>query len=280
MNDTPQQHPPSAPRPLVPLRGRHDLGQIVGFAYRVYARNFAVLFGLALLTVPVRVLQGVIEDRLDGVAQSLAGLLALPEALVGLIASGAIVFAVHEISGGTQPEFMRDLDAAFERIGPLILTTLLAGALAIVAIFAAPLLAVYWLFQSDATIDGKRNWWLAIVPGLLAIYLGVRWVFVPQTVMLEDKRNWAALDRSADLVRGNWWRTLGILFVIGLIQAGPIIIASASGVLSPLLSAAIISAAFALVLPFYAAAQTLLYYDLKSRKDADVISADRIPAAE
>ena len=111
MNDAPPPQPPPAPRPTVALRGRHDLSEIVGYAYRIYARNFAALFALALLTVPLRLLQGVIEDRVDGDAQSFTGLLQLPEALVGLIASGAIVFAVHEISAGTRPEFARSLDA-------------------------------------------------------------------------------------------------------------------------------------------------------------------------
>ena len=279
MNDAPPPQPPPAPRPTVALRGRHDLSEIVGYAYRIYARNFAALFALALLTVPLRLLQGVIEDRVPNDLKGISGLLALPEALVGVIASGAIVFAVHEISAGTRPEFARSLDATFERIGPLIKTTLLAAVLAIFALFAAPLLAIYWLFRRDATIDGGRNWWLAIVPFALAVYLVVRWVFVPQAVMLEDKRNWAALDSSATYMRGAWWRTFGILLVVGLIQAGPIILASASSALTPLASAAIIGFAFALVLPFYATAQTLLYYDLKSRKDADV-STDRLAAAE
>ena len=185
------------PRPTVALRGRHDLSEIVGFAYRIYARNFAALFALALLTVPLRLLQGVIEDRVHGDDKALASLLLLPEAIVGLIVSAAVVFAVHDISGGTRPEFSRALDATFERIGALLKTTLLAGFLALFAAFVAPFLGIYWLFRRDATIDGQRNWWLAIVPGVLALYLGVRWVFVPQAVMLEDKRNWAEIGRAS-----------------------------------------------------------------------------------
>ena len=145
---------------------------------------------------------------------------------------------------------------------------------------AAPALAVYWLFNRDATIDGQRNWWLALVPGALAIYLVVRWVFIQQSVVIESGRNWSALDESAILTRGSWWRVLGTLLVVGLIELGPIAIAAAiAQALPPLGAAAITSIVFALVIPFPVTAQTLLYYDLKARKQADA-SADRLPAAE
>lgn len=279
MNDTPPTPSPRQ-RGAVVLRGRHDLGEIVGYAYRLYARHAPMLFAIALLTVPVRLLQGVIEDRISSdEAKAAISLLQVPEAFIGLIASAAIVFAVHDASGGMKPEFGRSLDAALAKIGALFTTTILGGLLAVAAAFAAPVLALYWLFNKNATIGGHRNWWLALVPGALAVYLVVRWVFVPQTVMIEDARNWAALDSSAATVRGSWWRSFGILLVIGIIQAGPIIMASASSLLPALAEAAITSLAFAIVLPFYSAAQTLLYYDLKSRKEPDV-SIDRLAAAE
>ena len=111
------------------------------------------------------------------------------------------------------------------------------------------------------------------------IYLIVRWAFIQQSVMIEARRNWAALDESAAIVRGSWWRTVGVLLVVALIQLGPLMMSSAATLLPPLASAAITSIVFALVIPFPVTAQTLLYYDLKARKQPDV-SADRLPAAE
>ena len=71
-----------------------------------------------------------------------------------------------------------------------------------------------------------------------------------------------------------------MLLVVGLIELGPIAIAAAiAQALPPLGAAAITSIVFALVIPFPVTAQTLLYYDLKARKQADA-SADRLPAAE
>ncbi len=263
------------------LRSQHDLGEIVGLSYRLYARNFVPLFLIAAITIPLQLLIGVIQQgsTSDG-AQAAAGLLNLPYAIVGLIASAALIFAVHEATGGTVPEFGRALDGAFERFGGLFKASILGGVLAVLAFIAAPILAIYWLFNRQATIDGQRNWWLALVPGVLAIYLVVRWVFVQQSVMIENGRNWSALDESAILTRGSWWRVLGTLLVVGLIELGPIAIAAAiAQALPPLGAAAITSIVFAVVIPFPVTAQTLLYYDLKARKQADT-STDRLPSAE
>src|SRR2546430_16884987 len=45
-----------------------------------------------------------------------------------------------------------------------------------------------------------------ILPG---IWLFVRWAFVPQAVVLDGRRGVAALQRSAELVTGSWWRGFG-----------------------------------------------------------------------
>jgi hypothetical protein len=101
------------------------------------------------------------------------------------------------------------------------------------------------------------------------LYLIVRWVFSLTSVMIDGTRNWLALDFSARAVRGMWWRTLGILIVVGLIQVGPILIGSVSTLAAPIVEGVVTSGVSALVLPFGIAAQTLLYYDLKARHADD-----------
>lgn len=251
------------------LRRTHDLGEIVGYAYRVYLACFSVMFALALVTVPLRMLIGVIQDRVgaDG-AQVVQVVTLIPEALINVVATAAVVHAWHEYSGGTRPQFGTSLDAAIERLGALLGTALLAGYRTLLSVLAVPFLAIYWLFRRDATIDGQRNWWFAVVPFALTVYLAVRWVFVAQTVMIDGKRGWPALDESARLVRGEWWRSLGILLVVALIQLGPVLVGTTASLLPALIGATIAALIFALVLPFYAGAQTLLYYDLKTKKEA------------
>lgn len=257
------------------LRGRHDLGEVVGYAYRLYAANFSPLFLIALITAPAQMLIAVanrqIED--DTVASTVSSLLQIPAALIALVAAAAIVHAVHEISGGTRPQPGPSIDEGLSRFWALFTTGLSSGLLTLAALFAFPFLTVYWLARRDAAIDGRREWWMVLVPGALAIYLALRWGFLAQAIVIEGVRGWDARDISATAVRDNWWRTLGILAVVGLIQLGPVTLATASALGPPLLEGLVTAIVGSLVLPFAVAAQTLLYYDLKTRKvTTDVIS--------
>jgi hypothetical protein len=265
-----------------PLRGTHDLGEIVGYSYRVYLRGFVALFALALLTAPIELLSGVIDQSTDSEdVDMLLNLLQIPQLFVSLIVAAAIVHAVHEITGGQRPAFGPSLDAAFERLGALLSTFLLVVGLAFASAIAAPFLAIYWLFKKDATIDGQRNWWLAILPGALLIYLAVRWSFSTPAIMISRKQNWAALDDSADAVRGYWWRTLGIILVVTLITLGPTLVATTvSSYMPPLPGSALFAGVQALVLPFGVTAQTLLYYDLKARSAPATMTVEAMDEAE
>src|SRR4051812_22358654 len=117
------------------LRGRHDLGEIIGHAYRLYARYFPPFFLIAAVTIPMQLLIGVIQQGSSGDgAQVAASLLNIPAALVGLIVSAALIFAVYDASGGTTPDFGRSLDASFERLGAVLTSSLLGGVLAVLAL--------------------------------------------------------------------------------------------------------------------------------------------------
>jgi hypothetical protein len=65
------------------------------------------------------------------------------------------------------------------------------------------------------------------------------------------------------------------LLTAALIAFGPLLIASSASLLPVLPATIIISTAVALVVPFILTAQTLLYYDLKARKQS-VNNADGI----
>lgn len=257
------------------LRAQRDLGEIIGHAYRIYASNFRALFLIALVTAPVQALQVVVSRRVDSDSAEVAVvyLFLVPALLAGLVASGALISAVHDVTAGTGPDVTRSLDTAFGRFLALLTTFLLQIGLTLASMFAAPALGIWWLLRRDATIDGRRDWRLALVPLALGLYLAGRWMFIQQVVMIEGKERWAALDASADAVRTHWWRTIGVLLVIVLMVLGPTALAATSAAAPPLVEAAVTSAAGALVLPFAIAAQTLLYYDLKARNAIDLSPA-------
>jgi hypothetical protein len=250
-----------------PLRGKYDLDEIIGYSYRVYLRDFAAYFSLALLTAPLQILMGVLSQTFESDAASATiGLMQIPQAFVSLVVAAALVHEIHRSTGGERPSVTAGLDAAFERFGKILTTGLLLVGLAFASVFAAPFLAVYWLFNRNATIDGRRNWWLAIVPLALVLYLSIRWAFNTQAVMMHGFRNWEALDDSAAAVRGTWWRTFGIMLVVALVILGPTMLAQLATFLPPLAASSIIAGVSALVVPFAIIAQTLLYYDLTTRQ--------------
>ncbi len=51
-----------------------------------------------------------------------------------------------------------------------------------------------------------------------AIYLGIRWGFYAQAVLIEETSATHALKRSRELVRGVWWRVFGIMLAIFLLS--------------------------------------------------------------
>jgi hypothetical protein len=107
-----------------------------------------------------------------------------------------------------------------------------------------------------------------VVPG---VWLFVRWAFVPQAVVLDGRRGTQALQRSAELVDGSWWRVLGISLFAGLAAAVPTALISipvdawAKSADSEAISLAGQVVASALFTPFQVLMVTLLYFDLLAR---------------
>ena len=50
-----------------------------------------------------------------------------------------------------------------------------------------------------------------------AVFLGIRWIFYSLTAIFEEKPAVSALKRSGELVKGGWWRVLGIMLGIFLL---------------------------------------------------------------
>jgi hypothetical protein len=68
-------------------------------------------------------------------------------------------------------------------------------------------------------------------------------------------------------VEGFWWRAFGILLVIGLLAAIPTFLVSAVfAPAAPIAGSLASSVVAVVVLPFSAAAATLLFFDLSSRE--------------
>jgi len=122
---------------------------------------------------------------------------------------------------------------------------------------------------------------LLVIPGLAvfcaAIWLAVRWSLVVAAMMAEDIGPIRGLGRSWNLVSGSWWRTFGILLIVGILQS---IISYALFILFGLIAAVFSTGDFqaalvqvgstllsAVVSPITTIAVVLLYFDLRVRKE-------------
>lgn len=114
-------------------------------------------------------------------------------------------------------------------------------------------------------------------------FLYVRFLFTSQTVMAEGKGPIEALGRSWNLTKGSFWRTFGIFLVVAiltfLVQLVPssiltavLLVPLARGaepdlVQQQLLSTVVTALTSVLTTPFQLVAFTLMYFDLRIRKE-------------
>lgn len=228
----------------VQLRQRRDFSAILEASFALYRLHFLALIRIAAVTVPLGVAGAALGASVDGsLPASLIslGLLFLQYA-VDIIVAAAIIAALADAEATGVADFSRAYDVAFERMASLLGATL--RVVAIVILFTVTIIGIPWAIQRM-----------------------VRWIFVGQVVVLEGTNAKDALSKSADVVAGRWWRTLGIAIVIGLIGAAPTgLIAAVFGFGSELASGVMVSLVSALLLPFTVTAMTLLYFDLQAQK--------------
>lgn len=255
----------------VDLRGQKDLGQIVGIAYRVYASRFLAFFAIALLTVPLPMLSAVLTERIDDPSTETVAqfFIQIAELVVVIVVGAALIHLVDVIASGNVGESGVALDDALSRLGALATTQLLYAVLVVASAVAFPYSALRYIREMRTADQLGPLTAVGTLIGMV-LFFWVRWNFTIQEVMLARRRNWAALDGSADLVDAYWWRTLGIILAVAIVTFIPAsFLASTGAFFSPIVSAVIVSSVSALVLPYVIIAQTLLYYDLQARREPD-----------
>ncbi len=226
--------------------GQRNFGEILSETFTIYGNHFLPLAAIAAIAVVgCRILLLVASVAMT-VAVIVGGIVigfALPVVIILLVTiivvysmmDGALIYALSEQYVQPPISFGRAYRCAWSRRGPLIGSVLLY----FLAVFA---LAI--------TIIG--------IPA--AIYFAIRWSFIRQAIVVEGCGIKAAFARSSALVRENWWRVLGILLVTGLIGGA---ITALSGIV-PIVGS-IIGAIMSV--PITVAITTLLYYDLRVRKE-------------
>ena len=314
----PGQFPPYAaswapsPQPgVIPLRPL-QLGDLFDGTFRAIRSNPAVMFGfsvallavLSLISAAVQAAfsssfysiiddpQAALDDDLTSTASGLSSLLvsnlgtSALTMLATAILSGILALTVSDAVLGRVTALGDAWSRVRPRLWPLIGTSVLMGIIqtvavvVVLALFAIPLVIAF----SSNSDPGA----VAVLPLLLGIpvalaamlFLTVRLLFAPMTVVLEDLGPIAALKRSWALTRGGFWRICGRLLLIGLITAvASGIIGGAVGILGSLfmfitspavgvaITAFLTGTASGLVVPIAAAFETLMYVDERMRRE-------------
>ena len=264
-------------RPVAPLRvaRRRSWGQILSAAGRMYVSRAPLFLGIGLLLIPTAMITAALQTLLFGGARLLgidpggesAGALVLVVVgigttltLLGLaLVQAATTCALAEIDAGRSIGPIRAYRIALTRIRPLL------GALAIaVAAWAA----------LSATV--------VLIP--VAVWLVVCWALFAQVVELEDRKAVSAVRRSAELVRGGWFRVASLVGVGAALAvlAGPFL-----GALLILLTSAppawlnlVSGIVHALALPFVALTTCYVYFDARTRREIDAADEPRELPAE
>ena len=249
------------------------VGEILDVAFKVYTRHAVQLFKVvAFVVVPIQVLGAIIllstvddPDLITGFGEintdsdtELAGAIAgtlvtnVLGALAVLLATAACVKAVSDAYLKRHPDWRESLTTARSKLGSLIWLSFLYFLLLIPAFLAL------------------------IIPG---IWLAIAWTVAYPVLILEGIRGRKALGRSFRLVRGRWWPTFGALVtayllagvaqaIIGAILAGALLVGAEDSLVGAvLLSGTANTVAGVLTTPFQAAVTTLIYFDLRVRKE-------------
>lgn len=234
--------PPPKPG-LIPLRPL-TLGMTLSASFQVLRRNPRPTFGLSLLVNGGIMLLGIGAVGLVTVIAAsrafsavgadsetvqagafamtlLAALVPLVLSVVGMaVLQGIIALEVARGTVGEKLKLRGLWRAARGRIGALIGWSLLVVAAVSVAITVVVLLIVL-----VATVGGAAGVGVGVIIGILAFggalvltaWLATRLAFVPSVLMLERLSIRAAVKRSWSLSVGYFWRTFGILLLVGFI---------------------------------------------------------------
>ncbi len=261
------------PVPL-PLRRRTgEIARVSGATYRRHPGTFTAVGAIAVPVAVVALLAGAMIKRLPFIGdlvtvsdtEGTGGRLVIASsiaALFGVLAFVLISGAVAWIVGG--PQGIRAsagdaLQAVARRIGPLA-----------AAFFPAALIIV--------VLD------LAVIGIPIAIWLLVRWQFIPQVTMLEGRSGFRTLARSAELVRKRWWHTALVTLLVAVfigtvgVIVGLLLLVIFTGLPLWALSA-IIAACEVLAMPYGALVMTFLYGDAVASSDDTVVDDDSTEAA-
>ena len=225
-----------------------DLGQLISHTFVLYRQHFWPLVLIALFPEIFNVLAAFTPWEISI-------LLLFGYFIASKIPSGAITYAVAQSYLG-QPIYVGE---SYRKALNKAVYLVVGSILLFLALIASAILIVI------------------IVGFALLFFLLVSWVFLGQAIMIEGDTPRSGLVRSYRLVKGSWWRVFGIGIVYSLILIGLGILVFIPSIIVGLVSdsaGATVSAILAVfITPIAPIGLTVVYIDLRSRKEGFTLSA-------
>lgn len=274
-----ESSPMQSSRPLRPM----SFGEILEGAFALYRDNFQEFLSIAaVILVPTIIVLAIIAAVIVGAVSQGGGLSAgaivagtIVGVVVGLIllaanilVSGALAVAIGRRFLGLPSTVGQAFQASEGRFLALLGTSLLLALVFVVLGVVGAILA------AALPIIGAL---LALVAFLLIVFLGVRWCLFAPVVMLEGTPGgMPSLERSAGLVTGHWWRTLGIVIVAAIIVGvvTNVIGAIVRAIIPNAIVDQIVSELIGIIAtPYSSSVLVLLYFDYRVRKEGYDVAA-------
>lgn len=246
--------------------------ELVDAAFQVYRRApLQFMVAVAAVYVPWLVIQlvfnvSITPTNLPGTGQ--IAWLSLVGILIFAIAGGVTALIARDVYLGRP----LDVAAEFRELLPRLPTLILASVASVIIVAIGTVIAVIPA-AVVVTLAGGRGL-AAAVGGLLFIvagmYLFARFYAVRQIVVLEDAGVFRALGRASELSKGLRIHIIGTLFLVGVLTIAVDVGATLMlGMIpSPVLIRLGSTAIAVIVGPLFGITETVLYYDLRIRKEA------------
>jgi hypothetical protein len=247
------------------ILGPRSLLDILAETFKIYRRNpLRLLVIVAIVETVLRLVwsipdfSGLTPSTPEGGTASLThlipiGIMLAVASIMGLsLMQGALIHAISEQYLRQSITIGRAFRFAWERLAAL------AGAM-ILALFVATGIVVASI-GFTVRISPDVGYVFVAAGFCVSLYFMVRWSFILQVVLLEGLGPLAALSRSSALVKRNWWRVMNMTIIIGIITVGISIILGRIPTIGPTLGSILST-------PVFVIGITLLYYDLRVRKE-------------
>ncbi len=228
-----------------------DVGTVVDKVFKTYQKYFVVLISIAAILFLINAAFS-LAGR-DSVWLSLIG--TVISIIVSQLYTGVVVEVVNDTRDG---ELDASMGGLFRQVTPVLLTLVLASILAGIAIGIGLV--------------------LCIIPGVILLTL---WAVLAPAIVVERRGVFDAMSRSWDLVKPNFWQTLGVIvvfWIVTLVIGGlAALLVSGGGTIVAVLVSWIVSF---LLAPLTALASAILFFELRAvegTEPAPVVAPEHPP---